>query len=64
MAKATKNIQSMLPDEAVTSKIDFITEQKVMLDKDLAEMYRVETRVLNHAVKRNQQPIPGDLCFN
>ena len=39
--------------EVIQSKIYEIRGQRVMLDRDLAEMYGVETRVLNQAVKRN-----------
>lgn len=42
-----------LPDEAVIQRIYLVRGQKVMFDKDLAEMYGVETKVLNQAVKRN-----------
>ena len=34
-----------------------------MLDKDLAELYQVETRVLNQAVKRNMERFPEDFMF-
>lgn len=61
MAKATKIL--MIPDELVTNKIYFIREQKVMLDKDLAELYRVETKVLNQAVRRNLGRFPEDFMF-
>jgi hypothetical protein len=36
---------------------------KVMLDRDLAELYQVETRALNQAVKRNEKRFPGDFMF-
>lgn len=58
MAKAKK--ASLLPDEAIISKIYFIRGQKVMLDKDLAELYNVTTGNLNKAVKRNAKRFPGD----
>jgi hypothetical protein len=63
MAKATKNIQSMLPDEAVMSKIYFIRGQKVMLDVDLADMYQVETKQLKRQVRRNIDRFPPDFMF-
>ena len=44
---------SKISDETVISKIYLIREQKVMIDRDLAELYGVETRVLNQAVRRN-----------
>jgi len=37
--------------------------EKVMLDSDLAELYEVETKVLNQAVKRNLDRFPADFCF-
>lgn len=58
-----KGIVTVIPDEAVISKIYLMLEQKVMLDKDLAEMYGVETRILNQAVKRNTERFPDDFMF-
>jgi phage regulator Rha-like protein len=55
--------RTALPDEAIISKIYFIREQKVMLDKDLAEMYGIEVRVLNQSVKRNIDRFPRDFMF-
>lgn len=49
--------------ELIRSKIYEIRGQKVMLDFDLAEMYEVETRVLNQAVKRNIKRFPEDFMF-
>ena len=42
-----------LPVKKITSKIYLIRGQKVMLDRDLVELYDVETKALNQAVKRN-----------
>ncbi len=50
--------------QIIQNKIYFIREQRVMIDRDLAEMYGVETRVLNQAVKRNNERFPKTLCFN
>ncbi len=47
----------------IQSKIYKIRGQKVMLDRDLAEMYVVETRVLNQAVQRNLGRFPADFMF-
>ena len=47
----------------IKSKIFEIRGQKVMLDVDLAEMYEVETKVFNQAVKRNLQRFPIDFMF-
>ena len=49
--------------EVIQSKIYDIRGQKVMLDRDLAEMYGVETRALNQAVKRNTDRFPIDFMF-
>lgn len=49
--------------QVIQSKIYEIRGQKVMLDFDLAEMYQVETRVLNQAVKRNIERFPKDFMF-
>jgi len=47
----------------VISKIKLIRGQKVMLDNDLAELYEVETKVLNQQVKRNIKRFPEDFMF-
>lgn len=47
----------------IQSKIYEIRGQKVMLDRDLAEMYGVLTKVLNQAVKRNPDRFPEDFMF-
>lgn len=48
---------------AIQSKIYEIRGQRVMLDRDLAELYQVETKVLNQAVKRNIKRFPADFMF-
>lgn len=47
----------------IQSKIYEIRGQRVMLDRDLAELYAVETRVLNQVVKRNMKRFPCDFMF-
>ena len=47
----------------IQSKIYVIRGQRVMLDRDLASMYGVETKVLNQAVKRNIERFPEDFMF-
>jgi hypothetical protein len=47
----------------IQTKIYEVRNQKVMLDFDLAELYEVETRVLNQAVKRNLDIFPEDFMF-
>ena len=49
--------------QVIQLKIHEVREQKVMLDFDLAELYEVETRVLNQAVKRNIDIFPEDFMF-
>lgn len=63
MAKAVKENISVLTDEFIINKIYNFRGQKVMLDKDLAELYGVETKVLNQAVKRNFERFPPDFMF-
>ena len=62
MAKKVSD-KSILPDELIINKIYFIRGQKVMLDKDLAEMYGIDTKVLKQAVKRNMARFPKDFIF-
>ncbi len=49
--------------QTIQNRIYEVRGQKVMLDFDLAEMYEVETRVLNQAVKRNSKRFPSDFMF-
>ncbi|MDD5680413.1 MAG: ORF6N domain-containing protein [Candidatus Omnitrophica bacterium] len=49
--------------EFIEKKIYIIRGQKVMLDRDLAMLYGVETRVLNQAVTRNKERFPEDFMF-
>ena len=53
----------VIPQERIISKIIFLRGQKVILDKDIAELYGVETGRLNQAVKRNIQRFPADFMF-
>lgn len=55
--------ENNLPEQIIASKIYEIRNEKVMIDADLAELYGVETRVLNQAVKRNENRFPGDFMF-
>ena len=47
----------------IQSKIYVIRGKKVMLDRDLSELYGVETRTLNQKVKRNKRRFPSDFMF-
>ena len=53
----------VIPDEIVMNQIYYIRDQKVMLDKELAELYQVATGVLNQAVSRNIKRFPSDFMF-
>jgi len=53
----------IIPQEIIEQKIYLVRGHKVMLDKDLAVLYAVETRVLNQAVKRNIKRFPADFMF-
>ena len=52
-----------IPVERLEKAIFLIRGQKVMLDRDLAELYGVETRMLNQSVRRNQERFPPDFMF-
>ena len=53
----------LVPDEVVMNKIYLIRDEKVMLDRDLAELYAVETKQLKRAVRRNEKRFPEDFMF-
>ena len=56
-------MKELIPVEIIEKKIYLIRGYKVMLDRDLAELYGVETRVLNQAVRRNSKRFPEDFMF-
>lgn len=56
-------MKELIPVEIIEKKIYLIRGHKVMLDRDLAELYGVETRVLNQAVRRNLDRFPEDFMF-
>jgi len=51
------------PDAAITGRIHNVRGQKVMLDRDLAELYGVQVKVLKQAVRRNLERFPEDFMF-
>lgn len=55
---------AIIPFERIESRIFVIRGKKVMLDRDLAGLYGVETKVLNQAVRRNLERFPEDFMFN
>ena len=61
MAMSTNKLT--IPDEVIMNKIYLIREKKVMLDRDLAELYGVETKVLKQTVRRNIKRFPSDFLF-
>jgi hypothetical protein len=54
---------TLVPIELIASKIYLIRRSKVMLDRDLAELYNVETKQLKRAVRRNINRFPEDFMF-
>ena len=63
MAKDTNTDIAIISNDDIKSKIYNIRGMQVMLDRDLAVLYGVETRVLNQAVKRNNERFPERFCF-
>ena len=57
------SLQQVIPEEVIQSKIFILRGKKVMFDKDLAMLYKVETKNLNKAVKRNIERFPEDFMF-
>jgi len=55
--------KNLIPQDAIEQKIFLIRGQKVMIDRDLAELYGVLTKVLLQAVKRNLRRFPSDFMF-
>jgi ORF6N domain-containing protein len=53
----------LLPAKRIEESILLIRGHKVMLDEDLASLYRVETKVLNRAMRRNIKRFPKDFMF-
>lgn len=56
-------LQIHLSEEAIRDHIYVIRNQRVMMDRDLAKLYRVETRMLKQAIKRNIDRFPPDFMF-
>ncbi len=63
MAKTKKAIVKIIPDETIIRKICLLRGEKVILDRDLAELYEIDTKVLKQAVKRNAKRFPKDFMF-
>ncbi len=58
-----KKAKAIIPVESIVSKIINLRGERVMLDRDLAEMYGVETKQLKRAVRRNIDRFPNDFMF-
>jgi len=56
-------MSNIIPQESIETKIIFIRGKKVMLDRDLAQLYGVTTSNLNKAVRRNIERFPEDFMF-
>ena len=63
MSKSNDQNQALAVIEGIEETIYVIRGQRVMLDRDLAEVYQVETRVLKQAVRRNRHRFPDDFMF-
>ncbi|MDD5382982.1 MAG: ORF6N domain-containing protein, partial [Candidatus Margulisbacteria bacterium] len=57
-------MEEIVPIERIENRIYLIRGQKVMLDRDLAELYGVNTWRLNEQVKRNRERFPEDFMFS
>ncbi len=55
--------KGLMPTELIQSKIMVIRGEKVMIDRDLAQLYGVSTKALNQAVTRNRKRFPSDFMF-
>jgi hypothetical protein len=55
--------KEIIPVERIAQRILLLRGQKVLLDRDLARLYGVETRAINQAVKRNKNRFPDDFTF-
>jgi len=60
---AKKQSAIAIPEEIIMSKIYEIRGEKIMIDRDLAELYQVETKRLKEAVRRNINRFPEDFMF-
>lgn len=60
---AKNSYEITIPDEVILNKIYLIRGKKVLLDRDLADLYGVETKVLKQTVRRNNKRFPSDFMF-
>ena len=62
-SKKSSLVKLLIPQEVIENKILLLRGKKVMLDRDLAILYKVPTRRLNEQVKRNIERFPKDFMF-
>ena len=60
---AKKELQALVMEQKILGRIYVVRGEKIMLDRELAELYGVETRALKQAVKRNRERFPKDFMF-
>ncbi len=60
---AKTTMKSLIPIEKIERRILWIRNEMVMIDRDLAELYGVQTKVLNQAVRRNKERFPEEFRF-
>ncbi|MBM4166914.1 MAG: ORF6N domain-containing protein [Ignavibacteria bacterium] len=56
-------MKAIVPIERIENRIIFLRGEKILIDRDLAELYHVQTKVLNQAVKRNIERFPKEFMF-
>ena len=59
----SQNATSRLANSEIASKIVVLRDVQVMIDRDIAELYEIDTKVLKQAVKRNIERFPEAFCF-
>jgi ORF6N domain-containing protein len=60
---AKKELHVLVMEQKILNRINVLRGEKIMLDRDLAELYGIETKVLKQAVKRNMKRFPKDFMF-
>ncbi len=55
--------EMIIPDEVINNRIYLIRGHKIMIDKDLADLYKIETKQLKRQVRRNMERFPEDFMF-
>jgi phage regulator Rha-like protein len=60
---AKKELKALVLEQKILNRIYVVRGEKIMLDRDLAELYGIETRALKQAVKRNIERFPRDFMF-